>query len=107
MMARGAAAILLVLISTAVYADITPSRQRELVHLVQHDCGSCHGLTLQGGLGPPLTPAALVKKSPATLQTVILDGLLGTPMPPWRPFLSETEATWLVDMLKQGKFDAN
>lgn len=107
MIARGATVILLVLISTAVYADITPMRQQELIHLVQHDCGSCHGLTLQGGLGPPLTPAALGKKSPETLRAVILDGLLGTPMPPWRPFLSETEATWLVDMLKQGKFDAN
>ncbi len=107
MIARGTTTLLLILISTAVYADITPSRQRELIHLVQHDCGSCHGLTLQGGLGPPLTSAALVKKSPETLRAVILDGLRGTPMPPWRPFLSETEATWLVNMLKRGEFDAN
>lgn len=107
MIARGTTTLLLILISTAVCADITPSRQRELIHLVQHDCGSCHGLTLQGGLGPPLTPTALVEKSPETLRTVILDGLLGTPMPPWRPFLSEAEVTWLVDMLKRGQFDAD
>lgn len=107
MIARGTIITLLVLTSTAVYADITSSRQRELIHLVRHDCGSCHGLTLQGGLGPPLTPAALAKKPSETLQTVILDGLLGTPMPPWRPFLSEKEAAWLVDMFKRGKFDAN
>ena len=32
-------------------------RQREIVHLVRQDCGSCHGMTFQGGLGSPLTPA--------------------------------------------------
>jgi cytochrome c55X len=33
---------------------------------------------------------------------VILDGRAGTPMPPWRPFISESEANWMVDMLKRG-----
>ena len=32
-------------------------RARELIHIVRQDCGSCHGLTLAGGLGPALTPA--------------------------------------------------
>ncbi len=26
-------------------------RARELIHIVRQDCGSCHGLTLAGGLG--------------------------------------------------------
>jgi hypothetical protein len=39
-------------------ADPTPrQRQKELIHLVRQDCGSCHGMTLQGGLGPALLPA--------------------------------------------------
>jgi hypothetical protein len=27
-------------------------------------------------------------------------------MPPWRPFLTETEATWLIVRLKHGDPDA-
>ncbi len=107
MMARVIAIILLALTSTTVNAELPQSRKQELIHLVQHDCGSCHGLTLRGGLGPPLTPAVLADKPSETLQTIILDGLLGTPMPPWRSFLSETEAAWLVEMFKRGEFDAD
>ena len=39
-----------------------PERARELVHIVRQDCGSCHGLTLKGGLGPALTAEALADK---------------------------------------------
>ena len=42
-----------------------PARQAELLHLLRHDCGSCHGLTLKGGLGPPLLPATLAAQEPA------------------------------------------
>jgi cytochrome c55X len=34
---------------------------------------------------------------------VILHGRPGTPMAPWQPFMSETEATWLVQQLLEGK----
>ncbi len=103
---RLALASSLVLASVAVAAsDIARDRQRELVRLVRHDCGACHGLTLQGGLGPALTPAALAGKPAQWLQAVILEGRPGTPMPPWRPFITETEARWLVDALQTGKLD--
>ena len=36
-----------------------PGRARALVTLLLHDCGACHGMKLTGGLGPPLTAAAL------------------------------------------------
>ena len=77
-------------------------RESELVNLVRHDCGSCHGLTLKGGLGPALLPQELSGKSVDVLAEVILDGIHGTPMPPWRGLLSEEEARWIVHYLKKG-----
>ena len=53
-------------------------------------------MTMKGGLGPALTPEALAGKPDEYLVTVILDGRAGTPMPPWKPFLSADEAQWLV-----------
>jgi cytochrome c55X len=82
------------------------ARQQALRHLLAQDCGSCHGLTLQGGLGPPLTRAALTGKSPEMLRAVILHGRPGTPMAPWRSFLTEQEAGWVVEVLMQGQLDA-
>lgn len=73
-----------------------------LANLVRQDCGSCHGLTLKGGLGKPLTPEHLRAWSPEQLISIILDGVPGTPMPPWRPLLSEPDARWIVDRLQHG-----
>ncbi len=81
-------------------------RQRELVSFVRQDCGSCHGMRLTGGLGPALTPDALKDKPIAALISTILQGRAGTPMPPWNKFLSESEATWIVDGLQKGFPDA-
>jgi cytochrome c55X len=81
-------------------------RQRELVRLLRQDCGSCHGMRLTGGLGPPLTPAALHGKPADSLTATIIGGRAGTAMPPWRPFMSEAEAAWLVTRLRQGDVDA-
>lgn len=85
---------------------ITPARQKELVHMVRHDCGSCHGLTLQGGLGPPLTPQALRGKPVEYVKAMILDSRPGTAMPHWRPLLPVTEAVWIAEKLLQGMPDA-
>lgn len=86
----------------AVAADINPQRQAELRNLLVQDCGSCHGLRLLGGLGPPLTREALQGKPDEFLAVTILYGRPGTPMPPWRPFLSDQEVAWLVDLLRIG-----
>ena len=100
--------LLLAVASLAAQAGTTtsgmpdPSRQAEVVRLVRNDCGSCHGLTLQGGLGPPLLPAALADKPDVALRETILRGRTGTAMPPWAPFLSEQEAQWVVEQLKNG-----
>lgn len=85
-------------------AGAGPSRERqtELEHLLRHDCGSCHGMQLRGGLGPPLTPRALAGKPREAMVQTVLDGRPGTPMPPWRPMLSVEEVRWLVDSLYEG-----
>jgi len=82
-----------------------PARQRELLQLLQQDCGSCHGMRLTGGLGPALTPEALRTKPAASLVATIVSGRPGTAMPPWRRFLSEAEAEWLVARMVRGDVD--
>lgn len=77
-------------------------RQGELVRLVRNDCGSCHGLTLQGGLGPALLPATLADRPDIALRETILRGRAATAMPPWARFMDEVEAQWVVEQLKQG-----
>lgn len=76
-------------------------RRAELRHLLSQDCGSCHGLTLAGGLGPALTPDAMRGKPRAFLLHTILKGRTGTAMPPWEGLLSQAEANYLVDLLKE------
>lgn len=85
-------------------AQAAPSaeRQAELVQLLKQDCGSCHGMTLKGGLGPSLLPPALENKPDAMLFETILNGRPGTAMPPWQPLLSRDEIHWLVKLIRQG-----
>jgi cytochrome c55X len=82
-------------------AEVRPDRRAELEHMVTQDCGSCHGMTLKGGLGNPLTPEALANAEPETLASIILDGVPETAMPPWRPLLTEEEAIWIARYLKE------
>lgn len=75
----------------------------KLTHLVRQDCGGCHGLTLKGGLGKPLTAEHLAQWDSDQLVHIILNGVPGTPMPGWRPLMTEAEARWIADTLKQGR----
>ena len=79
-----------------------PARQIELMQLLRQDCGACHGMRLRGGLGPALTSKALNTKSKEFITTTILEGRTGTPMPPWKLFLSRDEASWMAAKLKKG-----
>lgn len=79
-----------------------PARQLELQHMVRHDCGSCHGLTLAGGLGPELSARALAGKPVEYVEAMILRGRPGTAMPAWAGLLSEDEARWIAQQLKRG-----
>lgn len=84
-------------------ADLDPDRVRYLTNLLIHDCGSCHGTKLKGGLGPPLTTNALEKYSVKWIELVILNGQNGTAMPPWRDLIKPGEAAWLAKALKAGE----
>lgn len=95
-------ASLLILAQSVSAAGIPEPRRMELLNLLKHDCGSCHGLSLKGGLGPPLTPMNLKGKPVEFLSATILYGRPGTPMPPWRPFLTDREAAWLAERIKEG-----
>ncbi len=101
--------MILALIPVATKAwsgELGPERQAEILHLLRHDCGSCHGITLKGGLGPPLRPEEIGDISDEALVETILNGRPGTPMAPWRISLNVAEAGWLVQRLKEG-FDVS
>ena len=95
-------ALTAVAVGTARAEAPSAAQQQELVRLVRQDCGSCHGLTLRGGLGSPLLPETLRDKPAAGLKHTILLGRPGTAMPPWKAFLSEAEAEWIVAQLLRG-----
>jgi cytochrome c55X len=101
-MARLLAVLTAALAAGAAAAEPPPMRRAALVEFVRQDCGSCHGLTLRGGLGPSLEPRALAEKEAEFLQFVILHGRPGTAMPPWRTLLTEPEARWIAETLKKG-----
>jgi len=82
--------------------DPSPQRQQEIIHLLRQDCGACHGMLLNGGLGPALKSPGLDRLSVDAVKATILNGRPGTPMPPWKPFLTEDEAGWLARQLKRG-----
>jgi cytochrome c55X len=82
--------------------QVAPDRQAELVRMVRHDCGSCHGMSLQGGLGPPLAAEALAGRPLDELESMILNGRPGTAMPAWQGLLGVDEARWIAWQLKHG-----
>ncbi|TNF37517.1 MAG: cytochrome c [Gammaproteobacteria bacterium] len=90
------------LISSSGLADPTSDRQQQLLHLLKHDCGSCHGMTLKGGLGPSLLPESLKDKPDELLFITIREGRQGTPMPPWKSQLSDDDVQWIIQQLRHG-----
>ena len=92
----------LCVLATSVCAEENPD-PAALKRLVHQDCGSCHGLTLKGGLGPDLRPQALSHYDVEVLSDVILDGIPETAMPPWRPLLTPSDADWIAQYLLQGE----
>ncbi|MBE9568275.1 MAG: cytochrome c [Proteobacteria bacterium] len=84
-------------------AGVDAARQNELLYFIKHDCGSCHGMTLKGGLGPALLPETLAAKPRDYLVNTILLGRENTAMPPWNTMLSRDDAEWITEQLQDGK----
>jgi cytochrome c55X len=95
-------AVLLAGVSPVLGAPLTAEQGARLDHLLRHDCGSCHGMTMKGGLGPALLPATLQDRDEDGLVQMILFGNPARAMPPWEGLLDEAEARWIVRRLKQG-----
>jgi cytochrome c55X len=81
-------------------APVSTERADALRHFLTQDCGSCHGLTLGGGLGPPLQREQVANKPVPYLAYTILNGRPGTAMPPWSQFFTEEEGEWLARELR-------
>jgi cytochrome c55X len=79
-----------------------PTRRAQIAHWLRDDCGACHGMTLKGGLGLPLTREALAGKPADFLVQTVLHGRANTAMPPWAPFFTESEVRWLIQQLQAG-----
>jgi len=95
-------AVLLLLTANCMAGPLSQARQDELTDILLQDCGSCHGMTLKGGLGPALTTTALAEKPEMYLQQTITEGHPGTPMPPWKEILSSEDIAYLAGLLKRG-----
>jgi cytochrome c55X len=81
---------------------MSSARQDELLYLLKHDCGSCHGMTLKGGLGPALLPQTLAAQPRDYIVTTIMQGRKDTAMPGWSSMLTQSEAAWLAEQLQNG-----
>jgi cytochrome c55X len=79
-----------------------PAREKQLTNILRQECGSCHGMTMKGGLGPALLPENLDGVPNEVLVQIILDGVPETPMPPWHPLLAPGDVAWMVRQLKGG-----
>lgn len=103
-MRRLPALLLAAVLAPSALAQSAPdgARQRELVHMVRQDCGSCHGMHLTGGLGPALDAARLAQWPLETLVATIRQGRPGTPMAGWAPLLTRDEAAWIARQLQRG-----
>ncbi|MBK9080422.1 MAG: cytochrome c [Hyphomicrobium sp.] len=97
-----ATAFLLASIGAALADSSEEAREQKLERLVRQDCGSCHGMTFKGGLGPDIRAERMAGFTPSAIAAVILDGVPGTPMPPWRGLLSEEDALWIAEYLRKG-----
>jgi cytochrome c55X len=85
---RELATIALALVAfPALAGGLSPERAVELEHLVRQDCGS------------DLRAETLAGTELQALVQIILDGVPGTAMPPWRPLLTEGEALWIAEYL--------
>ena len=101
-MRRAVTVVLLLIAGSAGAQAIDDARQQRLIRMVRQDCGACHGMRLNGGLGPALTRDVMADKPLDSMVATIVHGRPGTPMPGWKPMLSDADARWIVEQLARG-----
>ena len=101
LIARFGSIFLLLCVGTLSAATPSNDRQKSLNYMLKHDCGSCHGMTLKGGLGPSLLPQVLHDKGHTvdSVSLIIHRGVPEKAMPPWGPLLDDDEIRWLAQRL--------
>ncbi len=95
--------ISLLFITSIAGAEVSAKNSQSLQHLIKHDCGSCHGMTLKGGLGPSLLSTDLKDKSDELLFVTISEGRVGTPMPAWKSLLSKEDINSIIKILRNAE----
>ena len=91
--------LFLILATTASAGEVSSPRAAELRHLVEQDCGACHGMTRKGGLGPDIRAQTLEGFDAEGLVQIIKDGIPDTAMPPWGPLLADQDINWIAEYL--------
>jgi len=91
--------LFLILATTASAGEVLSPRAAELRHLVEQDCGACHGMTRKGGLGPDIRAQTLEGRDAEGLAQIIKDGIPDTAMPPWGPLLADQDINWIAEYL--------
>ena len=84
---------------------LNSARKKELEMMLLHDCASCHGENLKGGMAPALLPANLRDKPKKYIVASILAGHPNTPMPAWSGILTEKEVYWIAKYLLERQVD--
>ncbi len=93
-----------VIIPVLGYAGSLPDeRKASLDYLLHQDCGSCHGMTLQGGLGPALLAERFKDWDIDRIVSMIMVGNPARAMPPWGGLLSDDDARYLAEKIKNGE----
>ena len=91
--------LFLILATPASAGEVSAPRAVELRHLVEQDCGACHGMTRKGGLGPDIRAQTLEGRDAEGLAQIIKDGIPDTAMPPWGPLLADQDINWIAEYL--------
>ncbi len=94
---------LMIAFQTICAMEVSPKRQMELKGLIENVCSACHGKDLTGGQCPSLTPKALANKPDNMLVQTILQGRNNTAMSAWKDLMTETEAKWIIQLLRNQK----
>lgn len=80
---------------------LTSQQKDEVQRLLIHECGSCHGGRLTGGLGPSLINPDLAEAPEDFIRDTIEHGRPSAAMPPWKAILSPAEINYMATLVRR------